>query len=41
MQEFFKLGARKFHFLKYKKNVFLRKNKKFFPSDFFYFSSLG
>ena len=30
VKNFFNLGARKFHFTKYKKNIFLRKYNNFF-----------
>ena len=37
--KFFKFRARKFHSLKYKKNLLLEKYKKFFQSGFFFFKS--
>ena len=40
-KNFFKLGARKFHFPKYKKNLFLEKYKRKFQSGFFLFFELG
>ena len=41
MRNFFKLGARNFHFPKYKKTFFMEKYKNFFQSGFFLFFKLG
>ena len=41
ISEFFKLGARKFHSLKYRKHFFSEKYKKFFQSVLFIIRTWG